>query len=321
LLLAFGTCVWTVWGQSLNYHLGAGLCIAALVFALRDFPLSPTRAMAAGFLAGAAVGMRPTTVVLLAPLALYLLVPGRLRGLKALFGAALGLAVVPLCNLALNRWQFGGWLATGYSPAEASRWTSAPWEGAAGLLLAPNSGLWVQSPFTLLALVGGWAAWRGHGLILERGLLRTYSLCFIAYWLLFAWWYDWQGGLSFSSRMLSEGYPLWLPLVALGWNTVRPFGVARWLFFAAAVWSVAYQLVGVALFDAVSGDNPPHDPWHLGRHFYALYIARHGVAEALAAIGVTAALFLTSSAIVAYICGRVFLVRSGRKQVQSAQTD
>src|SRR5205807_1214344 len=100
-------------------------------------------------------------------------------------------------------------------------------EGAAGLLIAPNSGLFVQSPFTLLALVGGWVVWRSRGSVREAGLLRIYTICFVAYWALFAKWHDWQGGLTFTTRMLSEGYPLWMPLVLVGWDRLRACQPAR----------------------------------------------------------------------------------------------
>jgi hypothetical protein len=310
LLLAFGTCLWTTVAQTIYDHLGAVVCVAALAFALRDFPLRPWRAGLAAFLAGATVGMRPTTVVLLFPLCLYLFCwPGLLAGWKARGLAIAGLLIVPVGNALYNHAMFGAWNQLGYSTGDVDRWTTPVWEGAPGLLLAPNSGLLTQSPFMLLAIVGGWAAWRTRGLR-ERGLLCAYTLCFVSYWLLYAHWYDWHGVIP-SSRMLSDGYPLWMPLAMVGWNRVRRWPGALWLATAAGLWSVLYEIVGIAVFSDLHQIKPPpqHFPWQLPHHFWVEHVMHFGLLPTLQGIALTLTQFVLCAAVTGYILARFFLPR------------
>lgn len=310
LALAFGTAVWTTVGHCLNYHSGAMLCVAGLLCVLDRFPLGPRRALAAGFLMGAAVGMRPTTVVLLFPIGIYLLLLSNVFDTwKSRLAGFAGLIAVPLVNMALNRIQFGGAFATGYSPEEVDRWNTPFWEGFTGILLAPNSGLLPQTPFLLLAFIGTWAAARS-GTIPQRGLAVAGGLGFVAYWLLFARWHDWQGGLAFASRMLSEGYPLLVPLLAIGWERVRHNRTARTAVAVAVGWSILYQIVGVATFDAITGDDPQHRPWTLRDHFYAVYWFKFGTAALLVATAKTLAFFLAACTFVAFVLAPFFLGKS-----------
>lgn len=302
LLFAFGTCTWSIIGQTLSHQLGGVVCTAALLVYLRDFPLSSGRAAWVGFLAGATVVMRPPTLFLLFPLGLYLLLPGLLAGNRARLSALAGVALLPLANAVANSVMFGHWYSTGYSGEERTGWTSPILEGAAGLLLSPNSGLWTQSPFTLLAVIGGWVVWRGKE-VPDAGLLRAYGLCFVGYWLMFSCWHDWKGGLTFATRMLCEGYPLWMPLVLVGWQQIRHLVWARNLAVAAGIYSVAYQLVNIAVFDRVCTQPFLYEsafvrsagrwyPWQPAEHFFALHIRHFGVLTTLTYVGRTSICFL-----------------------------
>jgi hypothetical protein len=291
LLFAFGTCVWTIIAQTLYDH-QAILFVAVLAWLVHDFPLSPRRAFLAALAAGAAVALRPVTVVLLFPAGLYLLLPGRLAGVRAYVAALAGVLSLPLLFALANHLMFGSWYSTGYPSTEAEGGWRHPWlTGAIGLLVAPNSGLFTQSPFTLLALAGGWVVWRGVRPVPDRGLLAVYTLCFLTYWSLFAKWHDWQGGLTFTTRMLSEGYPLWMPLVMVGWNAIRSRPWAVPLTAAAGAWSVVYNLVNLATFDRTCALNALHQPWTLQDHFFVVHLAHYGPVETLKSVAISVGLF------------------------------
>jgi len=296
LLLGLGTCYWTVIGQTLNYHVGGVLCVALIVKLLDGFPLSWKKAAAVGLLAGLAVGMRPTSVVLLFPLGIYLLLPGRLAGWKAIIAALVGVSIVPALNAWWNAAVFGSWSATGYSPEEVNRWDTPFGEGFVGQLIAPNSGLFAQSPFLLLALIGSIAAWRSST-IDPRGLLRAYSLCFLGYLAFFARWYDWQGGLTPAARMLCEGYPLLLPSILVGWRIAMARRWGQRLILAAAIWSIGWQLQGIAVFDAVVELDPPHDPWRIEKHFFWVHLNEFGAGATALAFGKTVGMFAAITAV------------------------
>jgi hypothetical protein len=290
-LLAFGTGIWTVVGQTLTYHAGALLCIAALCQVLRDFPLPPARAALAGLLAGAAVVMRLTPLALLFPLGLFLSMPGQVKGLKAWLAALGGIVLLPICNAALNSAVFGHWYKTGYDE-EMHKWIGlenpAFWiHGMIGIAISPNAGLLPQSPFLLLAVIGAWQAWTKPD-TQDRGLLRTYSLCLVAYAALFCCWHDWWGGLTFASRMLTEAYPMLLPLTMVGWKAVCMRRRMVILVIVAGVCAVVYQIIGVATFDRISNSNPPMMEWQPARHFYWLYVEQFGILSLFGAVSWTA---------------------------------
>jgi hypothetical protein len=308
LLLAFGTCIWTVVGQTLTYHAGALLCTAGLVLVLRDFPLPANRAALAGILAGGAVVMRLTPLVLLFPVGLYLSMPGQMKGLKAWLAALVGILVLPLCNALLNQAIFGHWFKTGYDE-EMGKWVglanpSLWFQGMIGIAAAPNAGLIPQSPFLALAGVGAWAAWTKSN-VSERGLLRAYSLGIVAYASLFCLWHDWWGGLTFASRMLAEAYPLLLPLILVGWNRVASHPMALPLVIAAGAWSVLYQAIGVATFDPICELNPRDWEWNPSRHFYVLYVVQFGWLMFFQAVARTLLLLAALTAIACVVLHRL----------------
>jgi hypothetical protein len=284
LLLAFGTCLWTIVAHTVYDHLGGLVCVAALSWVLNEFPLSPRRAAAAAFLAGAAVGMRPCTLVLLLPLGLYLFCwPGIFANGWARLAAVAGVILIPLSNAYVNAQFFGAWYKTGYPDDLATDWGNPWWEGLSGLLIAPNSGILIQSPFTILALIGAWVVC-GRAPLKQIGLLRAYAACFLSYWVLFAHRNQWQGGLDFSSRYLSEGYPLWMPLVMVGWNRLKHHRLALPSLIAAGTWSWFYQVINIATFDAVTPMNAFHRPWNPLDHFFVHYLRHFGIGSAVAAI-------------------------------------
>jgi hypothetical protein len=148
--------------------------------------------------------------------------------------------------------------------------------------------------------------------------LRTYTLCFLTYWALFAKWHDWQGGLTFASRMLSEGYPLWMPLVMLGWDRLRNHRPARAALVAAGAYSVLYQLANLATFDATTALNTKHLPWTPRDHFFVVHVAQFGASATLKAVNVTALAFVGCAA--AFVVLLRPFIRPQEKQFAQAQT-
>lgn len=301
----FGTSVWTVAGQTLNYHTSTLLFVAATLFAIRDFPLSPTRAAWAGFLAGTAVAMRHTPVVMLLPLGLFLCWPGSVRGFRAWLAALAGVLAMPLAAAIYNHVVFGHWASTGYSE-QMDLWNRPFWEGMLGQAIAPNSGTLVQSPFFALALVGTWAA-AFDPTTPDRGLVRACLLGFLAYAALFAKWHDWMGGLCFSARMLSEAYPLLIPATLIGWNRIRTKSWAKPALVAACAWAILYQIAGVALFDRICDDFPIHKPWVPSEHFYLLFVHKFGGIDAAISMAASLSMWVAAVGGIAFILGPTIL--------------
>jgi hypothetical protein len=322
-LFAFGTCVWTIIGQTLYDH-EAILFVAIAAWLLRDFPLQPRRAFAAALAVGTAVVLRPTCVVLLFPLGLYMLTPGQLAGRRSYLAAFAGILLLPLMMAVANHICFGAWYSTGYPPDEYRDSWRAFWPaGAVGLLVAPNSGLLIQSPFLLLAFVGAARVWsRDAKSVQDPGLLRCYSLCIVAYWVLMAKWHDWQGGLTFTSRMISEGYPLWMILVMEGWNRLRDRPWALPATAAAGAWSVAYELVNLATFDRTTPLNTLHEPWTPWDHFFWVHVSHPtlGPWQTVLLVSRAVTLFIIVGIVVIYALRGFILPPRSPKVAEGVQT-
>jgi hypothetical protein len=234
LAMALGTSNWTTASQGLWQHTGSVLLLCgALVFLVRgehDERLVPW----SGLLLSASTVARYNNATTAAVLTLYVLVHHRRQ--VAAFAA---LATMPLIALAAyNTAIFGSPLAMGYGEAATGGWSEVWWQGLLGLLFSPAKGLFVFSPFLMLALPEGVRA-----LLKPRPLSLRFCVavaCAVFALIMGVWW-GWYGGVSYGNRMLTDAMPLWGLLLVpvcnrfsrIGWTA---FGVLAAV--AAAVQSL-----------------------------------------------------------------------------------
>jgi len=110
--------------------------------------------------------------------------------------------------------------------------------GLYGLLIDPGNGLLVFSPFL------AWGLWRFR----KGGILYLPA---IGHFLLIAFYWDWQGGSTFSARYL---VPM-LPVTVLGVSEQRPRSI---VFKVLVAWSIVWAVVG-GLAPALVYDRSPVD--------------------------------------------------------------
>lgn len=237
LIFAFGSEMMSTVSQGLWQHGPGILMILAAVMATLRLPRGtlPT-AVLLGFCLGFAVAVRPTNLLLAAPL--YLLACRRAPRQAAWVGLAAAVTAAPF--VAYNLWLFGSVLG-GYAPAAAWPGLPAFAIGLAGVLVSPGRGLLLYFPATLLALAllaVRPAPWR-DGLVLALAAGAALQVAVVAAW--FMWW----GGWCFGPRLLSEiEAPILLVLgsaVSAGTGSRRP---AMACLVAIAVVSVTIQTVG-----------------------------------------------------------------------------
>jgi hypothetical protein len=121
-------------------------------------------------------------------------------------------------------------------------------EALLGLTLSPFRGLFVYSPFLLLALPG----W----LLLRRRRAEEAWLalgCVLVLWLLIAGWHDWKGGAALGPRNLLVGVPFLLPPAALAYSSCPRGSASRHA--ATALLALSWLVIGAATVSA--GDFPP----------------------------------------------------------------
>jgi hypothetical protein len=182
-----------------------------------------------------------------------------MRGEPVRVGLRLAAGALPFAAglAAYNDACFGSPFATGYAYLgrfpEISEYGIGGFgpprlEALVGLTLSPFRGLFVYSPFLLLA-VPGW-------LLLRRRRAEDAWLalgCVVPLWLVISGWHDWKGGAALGPRNLLVGVPFLLPPAALAYASFPRGSVRRGA--AAALLALSWLVIGAAT--ASAGDFPP----------------------------------------------------------------
>lgn len=249
-LYAFGSETWSTSSQGLWQHGPGSLALLGAIAGLVALERRPwTGAIALGLCLGLMIAIRPTNLLLAAPL-LLLALWRRPRWVPLIVVAAIPvLAPFVAYNLHVFGSVFGGYgsPASQLQPANAA-------DGLAGVLLSPGRGLLPYFPVALLALallLLRPAVWR-NGLVsaLAAGIVLAVGLV--------ASWPMWWGGHCFGPRLLTETQGPILLLVGLSFP-IRPTPrrVAAVALGVALAASITIQAVGVYSPAAAGWNSSP----------------------------------------------------------------
>ena len=246
LATALGSDLWVVGSQSPWQHGSAAFFLTLSLLLLVPAQAGRSRLVGGGLAAAAAVCARPTSVLFAAPLAVWAL---RALGRRSFWFLVPAAAVAAL--LLGHNWLVFGNLMGGLAEIEGlghakhglTGWlTSEPLTSLAGTLLSPNRGLFVFSPWALLALAALPATARP---LARFPVVRAALLGLIPFGLVVSWYGVWWGGWTFGPRYWTEAMPLFGVLLgfALVWagQRSRP---ALHAFRAAIAASIALQTIG-----------------------------------------------------------------------------
>jgi len=202
---ALGTSSFSVSSQALWQHGPGQLAVAASLYCLVRGSETRYWLALAGFPMAFAALCRPTNVLLVAPLALYVLVrhPRWFPGLVAC-GLPVGFFI-----LWYNLSYLGTAFYSQFEPGRDELWRTPFWEGLAGLLISPGRGLFVYSPILLLSILGFARSWRARtGDNIGFALLRYSSVGVLCVVLAHSRWWSWWGGLCYGPRLLADTLPV-----------------------------------------------------------------------------------------------------------------
>lgn len=208
-VFAFGTSMWSTVSRGLWQH-GPLILLAtvALIFLARARRREEWRwAAASGLPLGAAFVVRPTAVIPIVLVAVYLTLANR----KAAMFYAVAVMTVVVPSIVYNEHIYKQALNPFYArDAFISAGLRHTFPTAlAGTMVSPARGLLIFSPVVLMPLFG-----------VVRGRSRWSGLQFVAIgtvlliWLATANTVDWPGGYSYGPRLLSDTLP-WLAFLAL----------------------------------------------------------------------------------------------------------
>lgn len=230
LLFAFAGPAWSTGSRALWMHgFSMLLLTAAFLLLRRGGATSRWPSILSGALLMFAFFVRPTNVVPLGLVALWLL--WRHRSRTPWF--ALGCAPVCLLFAALHL-QIYGALLPAYSQvrrAEEAGLSLGPHlpVALAGNLISPSRGLLVYMPVVLFSVVGLWRWWRRRE---ERDWALLLGAIFATHYLLISFYEDWFGGHGYGPRYFADIAPLLcMPLAAflarpITWRWGAPFVAA-----------------------------------------------------------------------------------------------
>lgn len=246
LVLAAGTCLWTVAGAELWAHGPDALWLSAMLLCA-----SRNRFWLAGILGAAAALTRPHLVVAVAFIGVALAI-GR-RTARPLF--ALGVpAAAGLVGVAAYNWYLFGTAsldAGSYSYAgttvingTGTTFVSslyAWFDSAAGMLVSPSRGVLAYTPVLLVALMALRSSWRDL-----PDWAKGATLGGLAYFLVQAHINGYEGGSGYYGSRLTIGpMVLWSPLVLVAARRICSRGQGLVVYLLAAL-SVATQITGAA---------------------------------------------------------------------------
>jgi hypothetical protein len=248
LAFAFATAVWSANSRSLNQHGPALLFITAALAAL--LTRRPRLVALAGVLLGLAVVTRPANIVVVAPIALYVL-----RYHRPTFVRFAAMGAIPGVFLLWYSWAYWGTpLAMGQGQGVAGFTAPEPGIALVGLLVNPNRGLFTFSPIFLLAVVC-------YVSVLRRNdgppVLRYLVWSCLGMYLMYTLWSDRAAGHSYGYRYLIEIVPALILPTGVGWERIiQPRPHLRALFMVAMLASVYVHGLGAIAAPCGFDDDP-----------------------------------------------------------------
>lgn len=258
LAASLGSELWMIGSQSLWQHGPAALALTLAISLLLPRPLTRTRVLLAGLAASLMVASRAIDIVFAAAMVGYLACRDRRALAWFLVFPLLGASAL----LCWNYWYFGT-LSGGQAQLEAlhselhgaaGSWTGNLAEGAAGTLFSPGRGLFIFSPWVLVALLG---IPRIKGRPSEWSLLGWFVLALVPFLAIVSKYAVWWAGHCFGPRFWTETTPIFAMLLALTLDEAR--GRNRLVLAGAKVAiaiSVAVQCLGACNYPSSWNDRP-----------------------------------------------------------------
>ncbi len=235
-LFGLGTDIWATASRGLWQH-GPGVLfiILSLLFLLRG-KKNKNYLPWVGLWMGCAVWTRPANVLLLLPLALYVLFRHRQYAAKFIT-----LGALPVLMMCLYSWTYFHEIKN-LGQAQVIEFSGNFFQGLVGLLISPSHGILTHAPVFIFAFASFYYAFQNRKKDPLYLLLVIGSLLFLFF---IAKWPMWWGGWSYGYRLLIELSPFLMLLSAYWWHHVlRHNKIMASCFIVLALLSVGIETVG-----------------------------------------------------------------------------
>jgi len=243
---ALATSSFSVSSQALWQHGPAQLCLGATLYCLVRGSKQPRWNSFAGFPAALAVVCRPTDVLLVITIGLYVLI----HQTKKIPGFLLFALPPILFQIFYNNYYFDNPFHTQWRLNQEGFWTTPFINGLSGLLFSPARGLFVYSPILIFSFVGIILCWIKP----EFVLLRYLSIGVIANLFLYSKFFMWWGGSTYGPRLLADLSPI-LCLFFLPIKTFLAKRSTKIIFIVLMIFSIAAHAIGAYTYDPYFDSN------------------------------------------------------------------
>jgi hypothetical protein len=238
LMFAFSTSMWSTASRALWQHGPSALFLALALYLILTASHHPLAMFLSGFLLGYAYIIRPTNSISLAFFGLFVLV-NRRRLIWLYISGAL-LVLLPYC--AQNWLTYGNVFPPySYQLFERLGTPAAIGEALVGTLFSPGRGLFIFTPFLLVAVVAAYKSVRKQASPFAS--LDIYLIgILLAHWLTTSLFEDWGGAWSIGPRYFVDVLPyLMYFLIPIFQIPVLTSLAARYAFVAAVAVSTLIQ--------------------------------------------------------------------------------
>ncbi len=239
---ALGTAAFHISAQDTWAHGPTQFCLAAVLYIVVAEPRRPLWHLLAGVLIGLMVAARPQSLVLALPLLVWI---AYRNGILIWYWYALGGLLPALFLFGYNMHYFGTPGFGGYEKIIGGGWNLAGLPRALlGLLVSPNRGMLIFSPFLLFCIYGA-----GVGLRQQERRYRMLALALLVGLmgdlLLTASWRAWHAVLSYGSRYSADALPYLAVCGGFAIDRIRSRPLWRTVFATTVVLSILIHSLAV----------------------------------------------------------------------------
>ena len=266
---AFGTSVWSTASQALWQHTPSLLFqMIGVWFVLRGRKRGALAVAPGALFFSAATVARTNNAVAALLFTLYVFIEYRPALVRWILWAIPPAALAMIYNALYN----GSPFVFGYQDGFLHLMTWLRVEGIIGLFLSPSRGLFIYSPFLVLAIYGAL-------LVRQESHWRFYlcaAIIFIISTYLLSVYHYWDGGWGYGSRMIVDALPYLVFLLIPALPHVR--GIARGVFWVALVYAVILQAFGLWDYGIRwhwHWDNWTYDVWNVAENEPLFYLKQY----------------------------------------------
>lgn len=250
-IYAFCSGMWSITSQQLGQQTASEFFLAMTIYflvkGLRNSKFVPF----AGFSMASAILMRPTNMLTMLIISIYVIHQHRHKFMQYLLWATPLILFIFGYNF-FNHGSMFLFSQTIYNPMGAmykvgstNMWSTPLFTGFLGTLVSPSRGLLIYSPVFIFSFLGMILVWMQK----QRIILKYFSAVVVGLIIIASKWYDWWGGWTFGCRVLNDCVPFLAILLIPAIDYMRSKKVLIGAFILTIFISFSVQVVGVFLFD------------------------------------------------------------------------